>query len=175
MSTHVPILDGANYREWATQMQAFLQASGLWRVVNGTITRPVAAGAPQNAWDDRNDVALGNITLRISQNICNQVGATSAITWTNLATAFGTIGVSRIYGDFKSLVSFKISESQNPSAEIERFNMHQQRLATHNVNIPDNIIGMMLLAALPTRWDHVAAIYLQGKTTITAVTSASVR
>ena len=33
----------------------------------------------------------------------------------------------------------------------------------------------MLLAALPTKWDHVATIYLQGKNNITAVTSASVR
>src|SRR5271168_552906 len=58
---------------------------------------------------------------------------------------------------------------------MERFSMHQQRLVSHNVVIPDNIVGMMLLAALPTRWDHVSAIYLQGKTNITAVTSAGVR
>jgi hypothetical protein len=43
------------------------------------------------------------------------------------------------------------------------------------VVIPDDIISMMLLAALPAKWDHVAAIYLQGKTSITSVTSAGVR
>src|ERR1700678_3512312 len=156
-------------------MQAFVQASGVWRIVTGTITRPATDIDAQNAWDISDDTAIGNITLRLSQTIRNQVGATSAATWANLQNTFGSVGVSRIYGDFKALVSFKISGTQNPSAEMERFSMHQQRLVAHNVVIPDNIVGMMLLAALPACWDHVSAIYLQGKTNITAVTSAGVR
>ena len=109
-----------------------------------------------------------------THNIHNQVGATSAATWTNLRMHFGTVGVSRIYGDFKALVSFKISGTQNPSAEIERFSMHQQQLVAHGVNLPDRIIGMIILAALPAKWDHVAAIYLQGKNDIVTVTSVEV-
>ena len=31
------------------------------------------------------------------------------------------------------------------------------------------ILGMLLLGALPSKWDHVAAIYLQGKTAHTAI------
>ena len=156
-------------------MQAFLQASGLWRIVNGTTTRPAADAAQQAAWDMSDDMAQGNLTLRLSHNVRNQVGATSADTWDNLHTHFGTVGVSRIYGDFRALVNFKISGTQNPSAEIERFTMHQQRLVAHGVRLPDNIIGMMILAALPAKWDHVSAIYLQGKNDIANVNSAEVR
>src|ERR1700678_2951216 len=103
-------------------MQAFLQASGVWRIVNGTIIRPTGTSATdiaaQNAWDISDDTAMGNIILRMSQTIGNQVGATSAATWANLQTAFGTVRVSSIYGDFKALVSFKISGMQNHSAEM---------------------------------------------------------
>ena len=31
------------------------------------------------------------------------------------------------------------------------------------------MLGMLLLGALPSKWDHVAAIYLQGKTTHTDI------
>ena len=84
VNTHIPILDGANYREWKPQMKAFLQASGLWRIVDGTTTRPAAAGPDQTAWDMSDDMAQGNLTLRMSHNIRNQVGADSAAIWTNL-------------------------------------------------------------------------------------------
>ena len=159
-------------------MQAFLQASGLWRIVNGDTTCPAGANADaaqQATWDMSDDMAQGNLTLRLSHNVRNQVGATSANTWTNLQTHFGTVGVSHIYGDFRALVNFKISGTQNLSAEIKRFSMHQQRLIAHGVALSDNIIRMIILAALPSRWDHVSAIYLQGKSDIVNMHSAEVR
>lgn len=45
VSTHVPILDGTNYREWKAQMMAFLQASGLWLIMNRMIPEPIPAPA----------------------------------------------------------------------------------------------------------------------------------
>ena len=61
---------------------------------------------------------------------------------------------------------FRISGSQHPGAEIEWFDMHLQRLKSNQVDIPDSILGMMVLSALPAKWDHVSAIYLQNKTAI---------
>ena len=40
IATHIPILNGTNYREWESQMKEYLQSQGLWRVANGTVTRP---------------------------------------------------------------------------------------------------------------------------------------
>ena len=60
----------------------------------------------------------------------------------------------------------RIFEVLTPSAKIERFNMHLQRLQANQVNIPRSIMGMMVLSALLAKWDHVSAIYLQSKTTI---------
>src|SRR5271170_7364656 len=33
LTTAIPILDGANYQDWASQMEAYLQSMGLWRTV----------------------------------------------------------------------------------------------------------------------------------------------
>ena len=59
-------------------------------------------------------------------------------------------------------------------AEIEKFNMHLQRLKSNQVNIPDSVAGMMVLLALPAKWNHVSAIYLQNKTAIRQVSLSEV-
>ena len=102
VTTYVPILNGSNYREWESQMTAFLRSQGLWRIINGTATCPdeTTHQDAANKWDMSDDMAQGQITLHLDLTIHNQVGATSAITWTNLAMAFGTTGVSKIFGDF---------------------------------------------------------------------------
>ena len=175
IATHVPILDGTNYQEWESQMKGYLQSQALWRVANGTVTHPADDQPVEQAkWDILDDMAQGALTLHISPNCCNHIGATLAETWTALETAYGQVGISRIYGDFKALVSFKLSGTQHPAAEMERFNTSLQRLVANGINLPDNIVGLMYLSSLPSRWDHVAAIYLQGKNDITEITSVGV-
>ena len=124
-------------------MMALLRSQGLWRIINGTFPWPTDMDAG-NKWNVSDDMAQGQMTLHLDPMICNQVGATSAATWTNLANVFGTTGVSKVFGDFCQLVQFRISGSQHPSAEIKRFNMYLQRLTSNQVNIPDSIAGMMV-------------------------------
>ena len=175
IATHVPILDGTNYREWESQMKGYLQSQGLWRVANGTVTRSADDLMVEQAkWDISDNMAQGALTLCISPNCRNHVGATSAETWTALATAYGQVGISRIYRDFKALVSFKLSGTQHPAAEMECFNTSLQWLVANGIDLPNNIVRLMYLSSLSSRWDHVAAIYLQGKNDITEITSVGV-
>ena len=157
-------------------MTAFLRSQGLWRIVNGTATCPDETTSldTANKWDMSDNMAQGQMTLCLDPTIHNQVGATSTTTWTNLANAFGITGVSKVFGDFHALIQFRMSGSQHPSAEIEWFNMHLQRLKSNQVNIPDSVMGLMVLSALLAKWDHVSAIYLQGKTTIGQVSLSEV-
>ena len=37
----VPVLDGTNYREWSTMMEAYLQTQELWEVVSGVYAMPI--------------------------------------------------------------------------------------------------------------------------------------
>ena len=175
ITTHVPVLNGTNYQEWESQMKGYLQSKGLWQVANGVVTRPANDQAiKQTKWDILDDMAQGALTLRISHNCCNHVGDMSAETWTNLQTAYRQVGISRIYRDFKALVSFRLSSTQQPAAEMEYFNTSLQRLIANDIDLPDNIVGLMYLSSLPTKWDQVAAIYLQGKNNITDIMSVGV-
>ena len=156
-------------------MKAYLLATGIWCIVDEMITCPPVGDAGFATQVMSDDMAQGNITWWLAVPICNQVRVTSTDTWANLLAAFGTVGISCIYGDFKSLVSFKISGGQNPTAKMEQFGMHLQRLTATNVAIPDNIVGMLILAALPAKWDHIAPIYPQGKTAIEQDSSTEVQ
>ena len=155
-------------------MKAYLLATSIWHVIDRTITHPAAGDAGLAAWVTSDDMAQGNIMLQLAVPIHNQVGVTSADTWGNLLAAFGTVGISHFYRDLKSLVSFKISGGQNPAAEIKWFGMHLQRLTAANIAIPDNIVGMLILVALPAEWNHIATIYLWGKMAIGQVLSTEV-
>ena len=157
-------------------MKGYLQSQGLWRVANGTVTRPTDDQPVKQAkWDILDNMVQGALTLCISPNCQNDIGAMLAETWTALGTAYGQVGISRIYGDFKALVLFRLSGTQHPAAEMEHFNTSLQRLAANDVDLPNNIVRLMYLSSLPSRWDHITAIYLQGKNDITEITSVGVR
>ena len=90
IATHVPILDGTNYREWESQMKGYLQSQGLWRAANGMVTCPADDQPVEQAkWDILDDMEQGALTLRISPNCYNHIGASSAETWIALGTAYG--------------------------------------------------------------------------------------
>ena len=93
ISTHVPILDGTNYREWAAQMRAYLRSVGLWLIISGTTMAPTDP-AELAKWTLSDSMANGAIELRCSLNIHDLIGNTSAATWTALSNAFGATGVS---------------------------------------------------------------------------------
>ena len=126
-------------------------------------------------WTLSDSMANGAIELRCSLNICDLIGNMFTLMWTALSTAFGATEVSHLFGDFKVVTQFRFSGMQHPVAEISHFNTHNQCLVASNVTLSGYILGMLLLGALPSKWDHVAAIYLQGKTAHTAIDYTEVR
>jgi hypothetical protein len=56
--------------------------------------------------------------------------------------------------------------TSNPAKDITKLSTHLERLSANSVTIPAYVQGMMLLNAIPHKWDHEAAYYMQ---TLTAV------
>ena len=168
VSTHIPIFDGMNYREWATQMRTYLHLVGLWLIISGATVAPTDLVELQK-WTLLDSMANSAIKLRCSLNIQDLIAATSAAMWTALSNSFGATGVSQLFRDFKAVTQFRFSGTQHLAAEISRFNTHNQHLVASGVTLLGYILGMLLLGALPSKWDHVAAIYLQGKTAHTNI------
>ena len=181
----VPRLDGANYQAWAMTMTAFLCAQGLWSITGGRDTKPseiaVADGATPTAaqiaqidarrkerldWDNRDDQALGFIQLRIAHSLYHHVGGTSYRTWKNLEDAFGKPGPAMIHADFKQAVQFKLSGG-NPGPEISRLHTLLTRLTANKAGLSEFHQTMLLISALPSKWDYLASQYMMDNKDIT--------
>jgi hypothetical protein len=112
----VPMLDGSNWIIWETQMKAFLRAKGLWQITSGSEVRPPSLVATdddtptaearyarrkeQIEWDNRDDQAIGYISLKITHSLRHHIKDDSAETWTSLNEAFSKQGPAAIYNDF---------------------------------------------------------------------------
>jgi hypothetical protein len=59
-------LNNSNYNEWKDNMKAWLQRSGVWRIVNGEETKPGPdKPAELSAWLQRSDRAAGEMKLMV--------------------------------------------------------------------------------------------------------------
>jgi len=161
----VPVLDGTNYHDWAVLMQE------LWDVVDRAHRMPTALtpGAKQSAitaynaayvaWNTADNKAIGAITLRVAASLRHYRSAnqTACTFWGNLKTAFGAASMSAVYADFKLVINTKLSGG-NPVPEMERLATLFDHLSTNNLIIAASLQGLILLAALPSKWDSVVQL-----------------
>jgi hypothetical protein len=194
----VPVLDGTNYREWSVMMQSYLQMQELWDVVGGrtrmpTQPTPAATDAPQAArdayaaahavyqteyatWYQLDSRAMGALTLRLAPQLRHYrtPNITVRALWVNLERAFGAPSMSAIFSDFKVVMGIKLSGG-NPVPEIERMAELFGRLASNNLPVAEPFPGLILLAALPPKWDSVAQLFMQRTNLQQQLTFANVR
>jgi gag-polypeptide of LTR copia-type len=178
----IPVFSGANFRTWQQQMGDYLKFQELWRHVLGASTRPAVAVLPNQAnldalaeWDVKDEKTQGILGLRLSPNLRTHLGATAAISWAALDAAFRQPGMSSIYADLQAALHVKISGSQNLQVEMQRMLTLFERLNANGMAIAPPMQGMMLLNALPVKWDSVGMVYLQGQNVLANVTFAAVR
>jgi hypothetical protein len=179
---NVPVFSGANFHTWQQTMGDYLRSMRLFRHVSGATVRPAPVVPPTQAnldaiaaWDEADEQAQGILGLRLLTNLRTHLGATAHASWQALDNAFRQPGISSIYADLQAALHVKISGSQNPQVEMQRLLTLFERLRANGMRIDNPIQGMMLLNALPTKWDGVAMVYLQGQNVLANVTFASVR
>jgi len=128
------------------------------------------------AWNVADNKATGAITLCIAAHLRHYRSANqSARTfWGNLKTAFGAASMPTVYADFKQVINVKLSGG-NPVPEMEHMETLFGRLATNNLTITTSLQGLILLAALPNKWDNVAQLFMQRTDLTTSLTFANVR
>ena len=186
----VPLFDGSNYHTWATNMTAFLCSQHLWGIVSGRESRPsdlpsgraaIAATSQTPAqlaippptqeevserqrlkreWTEKDEQALGMIQLWLSHNLYSMCGLSSYHTWRNLEDHFGKPGAAMIFADFKALTAFRLTGG-NPAPEISKIITLIEHLHANHCEFNEFVQAMILLNALPQKWDHIASVYIQ--------------
>src|ERR1700694_1822631 len=62
-------------------------------------------------WDNKDDRAIGIITLKISHSLRTHIVNEAATTWENLSTAFATPGPAAIFNDFAKVVNLRLQSN----------------------------------------------------------------
>jgi len=129
-----------------------------------------------DAWNLADNKALGAITLHLAPQLQHYRTAniTARAIWTNLERAFGAPSMSTIFADFRIVMGSKLSGG-NPVPEIERIAELYGRLALNNFPIADSLQGLMLLAALPNKWDSIAQLFMQRSNLAQVLTFSNVQ
>ena len=169
----VPILDGANYRQWSVAMKAFLMSIGQWEYANGTAEpRPYLPEKKEDynrlsdtekeekhaaiaAWDKADSVVLGHIMLRCSPTIQQMHGeeVLAEMMWNALKTAYGTATVSTVFRDFKDCLEARIRTNSDPTPYFDKQSAAYGRMHAAEVVVPPQLQAMIVLAALPQKWE----------------------
>jgi hypothetical protein len=82
--------------------------------------------------------------------------------------------MSVVYADFKQVINVKLSGG-NPVPEIERMATLFGCLANNNLTIANSLQGLLLLAAMPGKWDSVVQLFMQCPNLAQELTFANVR
>lgn len=177
LTTIVPVLDGTNYTTWAATAKAWLQSTGLWKVIArherpdtpDVKRRAVAEGADpatgritnqdeldkaaqeQEEWDDENEKAMGSIRLRLSPAMAQIVkGETTAKDmWEALEAAHTQKTLGNAYVEFQGLIGLTIPNDSSPASAIAKFKAYIEKLAEMHVPIHHYIALMLFLNKMP--------------------------
>jgi hypothetical protein len=155
-------------------MKAFLMSIGLLGHANGNIDAPATAadGTPHTnlpEWTKHDQQALGSIMLCVTPLIQQDLATidTAEDVWDHLETAYGMAMPTSIYKDFKEALNMHINPSQHPGPQIDKMQACFQRLTSNSIIIPDQIKAMMLLAAIPQKWEMLVTVVMQSRTLTT--------
>ena len=167
LTTLVPLLDGTNYREWSKAMQAYLMSMDLWEYANGDESEPTLPANPSaeqraahKAWKSSNQKALANLVLRVAPIIRVDLDAlnTADTVWNRLKLYFDVVQPTTVFKDFKDAISIRIDATKHPLPQINCLQASVHRLTTNGVAIPEIIQVMILLSALPPKWEMLVSI-----------------
>jgi gag-polypeptide of LTR copia-type len=119
-----------------------------------------------NKWFEKDAMAIGHLTLRVNPSIQQELDSLPATSfsndyWTHLSTRYGTVTPSSIYKDFKETLNIRLNPSQHPTQQIDCMVAAFQHLTATSIIIPPQIQVMILLSALPQKWEMLVSIVTQ--------------
>ncbi|XP_073821289.1 uncharacterized protein [Musca autumnalis] len=147
-------LEESNYGGWWIHMKSLLIHSDLWGYVCGEIVKP-EDGVGQIEWNRKDQKALSSIFLCMKSDQLSLVKncVTSREAWVKLEEKFQPRGPSTKVLLFRRILSTKMNVGQTMNEHLKIFNETTNKLHEIDVNIPDEILVIILLSSLPEDYE----------------------
>ena len=170
LNQFVPVFNGTNYREWAPAMQAYLMSAGQWKATKPSALPPAAISIKDEAgtevvsnqseindWEENAEKAMGNIRLRLNENIRAQYLTEEypSTLWNKLHDKYGVVGIPTAFIEFKGLMDTVIPNGSDPNPAIDKILTHYTRLTEMRWKIDSEIVAMILLSKAPPSMESV--------------------
>ena len=122
-------------------------------------------------WEHLDNMALGNLVLWVVPSIQQDLStiADAETAWKHLNEHYGQPSATSVFKDFKEALNIRIDANKHPNPQIEKMNAAFQHLAAAGVEMHAAIKAMILLAAIPPKWDSITsiAVYSEDLETLT--------
>ena len=150
-------------------------SQGLWGYTDGTIAQPGAGALAEEVanWWRSSDMARGNIVLCLAPAVQQSAeeAATVVDLWNALRVGYGSPMATTVYKDLKEAISIRIHNNSHPAPQIDKMSAAFAHLNNISVNTAPNVRNLgivqehqalILMAALPQKWEHLIPIICQG-------------
>jgi hypothetical protein len=125
------------------------------------------------AWHKGNDMALGNITLRLSPAIQQRMSPNfnAEQSWDWLKTEFGGASFPSIYRDFREAITMCINPSHHPGPQFDKVEAAFTRISNTTIgkgskikrlSLPSHFQALIAMAAIPLKWENLIPIIQNG-------------
>ena len=163
----VPAFDSSNWLSWSARMSQFLMAQKLWAYVSGLITKPaLESSAPataesikaRNDWVTENSAAIGYIKMKCTESVVAGIPAmhtTSKEVWDGLKEHFDKASAATVLQEICKALSFRLSGG-DPIDEISKLTVMFAHLEQHGFMVPDFVQALILIIAIPQKWDTIS-------------------
>jgi gag-polypeptide of LTR copia-type/Domain of unknown function (DUF4219) len=157
-SPEIQKLGSTNYNQWSGDMQAYLRANQLWRIVSGTKKRPEKDETKQEDWDDKAEKAAGCIYLMVepSQTVhLKGMEGDPVKMWDKLKTVHLQQRPGARFNAYDDLFSIRKLEEeslQSLASRVDAAMQHIQNLrpSEHNLTkLDEELTSMAMIRALP--------------------------
>ncbi len=154
-------LTSANWASWKYQIQLYLRANGLWRIVQGEENRPAVddeedeeAAAAAVAWDGKEDRARAVLGLTVDDSLLYLITnkETSAETYTALRDHFEKTNATNVYFLLSQLYKLELQENASVDKHLKIFTELCNKLLAVELQLPEPVKIAALLESLPSSY-----------------------
>ena len=163
-----------NFSLWQRQMKDLLIQQGVHKALLGKEKKSETMKDVE--WVEMDEKAASVICLNLGDEVIHNILETKTAkeVWEKLEGLYMRKNLTNKLYVKKQLYSLHMNEGSNLLEHLNTFNMLNTQLSSFGVNYEDKDKALLLLASLPTSFDHLVTTLMYGKETIVVkeVTSA---
>jgi hypothetical protein len=176
-----------DYDAWARKMKNNLimcsvdsSTTTVWTMSGGTAPAAVAGTPEQITWENlvRNALemrATAMIESTLPDHMIQRTFANTRALWNHLKNTYGVRGPMFVYERLMEAMSYKISDTADPSKVISQLEMIFSQISDEGAALHKSIQVMLLLNSLPSRLDYITSHILATQQTVANLTIEDVR